>query len=193
MTIQNLAALAALAGFNLSASEAAGSIDSKVTVCIEGVYPVLLWRPKNLVSEMFAAIDVGIDWRWRNCPADAIHITLQLLTSPSQEPGALAYAMPYEGTHIVIFYDRVQKTVGPSRVPALMAHVIAHEIAHILEGVSRHSKTGLMKAHWSDKDYLDMAWKPLPFAPEDVILIHHGLEQRSKRNNRCGSISRTSQ
>ena len=148
MTIQGLAVLVALAGLSLSA-EAAVAIDSKVTVCTEGGNPVLLWRPKNLVSEMFAGIDVEIDWRSRDCPADAIHITLQMLTSPSQEPGALAYAMPYEGIHIMIFYDRVQKTVEPSRVPALMAHVIAHEIAHILEGISRHSKTGLMKAQWS--------------------------------------------
>jgi hypothetical protein len=112
-----------------------------------------------------------------------------VVTPANEQPGALAYALPYEGKHIVIFYDRVRTEVEPSRVPALLvpallAHVIAHEIGHILEGVNTHSRSGVMKARWSTDDYLDMAWKPLPFAPEDVFLIHRGLEQRAKHNNR---------
>jgi hypothetical protein len=110
---------------------------------------------------------------------EAIRITLQAPTAPDERPGVLAYAFPYDGTHIVVFYDRVEHEVERSRVAALMAHVIAHKIAHLLEGISRHSRGGLMKAHWGDDDYLQMAWKPLPFAPEDVTLIHRGLEMRS--------------
>ena len=30
------------------------------------------------------------------------------------EPDAMAYALPYEGTHIVVFYDRVQQKVQPA-------------------------------------------------------------------------------
>ena len=184
MTIRGLVAMAAVAGSSLWADETRGPMQSSVTVCIEGGFPAMVGHARDVVSQMFAGIDVQIDWRCRKCPADSIRISLRVVTPANVQPGALAYALPYEGKHIVIFYDRVQTQVEPSRVPALLAHVIAHEIGHILEGVNTHSRSGVMKARWSTDDYLDTAWKPLPFAPEDVFLIHRGLEQRAKHNNR---------
>jgi hypothetical protein len=130
---------------------------------------------------MFAEIDVQIDWReHRDCLAGAIRVTIQMFTSPHQLPGALAYALPYEGTHIVVFYDRVQHTAS-RQVRALTAHVMAHEIAHILEGIKRHSQSGLMKAYWEDADLAQMARKPLPFTDQDIMLIHNGLKVRANR------------
>ena len=58
----------------------------------------------------------------------------------------------------------------------MLAHVLAHEITHILQGIKRHSKTGVMKAKWSYEDIRKMTWKPLPFAEEDIRLIHLGME-----------------
>jgi hypothetical protein len=52
---------------------------------------------------------------------------------------------------------------------------MVHEITHIQQGVDRHSNSGVMKARWTDKDYAAMAWKPLPFTPEDILLIHLGF------------------
>jgi len=99
-------------------------------------------------------------------------------------PRALAYALPYEGTHIVIFYDRVQAAVvDPNTVTVLMAHVLAHEITHVLEGVARHSAEGVLKARFIEADYSRMSFKPLKFADEDVARIHQGLEQRAARRN----------
>ena len=60
----------------------------------------------------------------------------------------------------------------------VLAHVMAHEITHVLEGIGRHSQTGVMRAHWRGGDYREMRSKPLPFAPEDVCLIHEGLASR---------------
>ena len=59
-----------------------------------------------------------------------------------------------------------------------MGHVIAHEVMHILQGVARHSESGVMKANWTGADYQRMAWKPLPFTEEDVLLIYRGLKAR---------------
>ena len=100
---------------------------------------------------------------------------------------ALAYAMPYRqaGTCIHIFLDRVRllDSVEMSRDPRLansvLAHVMAHEITHQLEQSDRHSKEGVMKSRWSRHDYDGMARQSLPFAPEDVELIHKGLRRRS--------------
>lgn len=158
--------------------------ERKIPVCIEARNPGIMGYARNLASKIFAAINVEIDWtvvtdwRWRNCPAAALRITVQGVTAPDERPGALAYSTPYEGRHIVIFYDRVLDRVEASRVRALMGHVIAHEIGHVLEGVIRHSDSGIMKEHWSADDFQQMVWKPLPFAPEDVMLINKGLDSR---------------
>jgi hypothetical protein len=64
-------------------------------------------------------------------------------------------------------------------VPCLLAHVLVHEITHLLEGIDRHSESGVMKAHWSSDDTLEMAWKPLAFTEEDKYLIHRGLKLRA--------------
>jgi hypothetical protein len=60
----------------------------------------------------------------------------------------------------------------------LLAHVLAHEITHVLERTDRHSADGVMKAHWNLLDFTKMVWRPLPFAVEDVELIHRGIASR---------------
>jgi hypothetical protein len=136
---------------------------------------------RNIATQMFAGIGVAIEWRHADaCPAGALRISYSTSTPAKLMPGALAYALPYEGTRIVIFYDRVQDAVAEPRVfPALLAHVMTHEITHVLEGLARHSADGVMKAHWTAADYSGMSRKPLPFADEDVVLIHLGLEKRA--------------
>jgi hypothetical protein len=88
----------------------------------------------------------------------------------------LAYAMPHEGVHIVVFWDRMECGLIPTE---LLAHVMVHEITHILEGVSRHSESGIMRAQWTEVDHKTMKTHPLSFAAEDVDLIHRGLVTRS--------------
>lgn len=61
----------------------------------------------------------------------------------------------------------------------VLAHVLVHEITHILEGIDRHSESGVMKAQWTVEDYRAMADKPLPFAAIDVDLIQRGLASQS--------------
>ena len=48
----------------------------------------------------------------------------------------------------------------------------------MLEGITRHSKTGIMKALWDREDHFEIALGCLDFAPEDVDLIYHGLDAR---------------
>lgn len=139
---------------------------------------------RNMATKMLAGIGVGIEWHdARSCPGDALRIGYSTSSPAKLMPGALAYAMPYEGTHIVVFYARVQAAVESKRVPALLAHVLAHEITHIPEGTPRHSAEGVRKAHWTADDYSRMCWKPLKFADEDVVPIHRGLERRAALRN----------
>ena len=91
------------------------------------------------------------------------------------------FPLPYEGTHITVFYDRLQQRNEPKRLPVVLAHVLVHEITHLLQGIDRHSVSGIMKAHWSIEDYHEMAFKPLPFTQDDVDLIQQGMDARESR------------
>jgi hypothetical protein len=137
---------------------------------------------EKTASHMFEEVGVKVEWSHypRPCPAEkhVIVVSLSYDTPETQRPNAWAYALPYEGTHIVVFYDRIQKRVVPARVPILLAHVLVHEITHILQGVVRHSSSGVMKARWDSGDFFEMARKSLGFTKLDVVLIRRGLEAR---------------
>ena len=155
-----------------------------VTVCMEGavVSPASV-QAQKIASGMFVAIGVTLEWRrgLKDCPPKGIRISLGDQTPTSLKPGAIAYALPYEGEHIRVFYDRVSRAATRSLVPRLLAHVLVHEITHILQGVDRHSDSGIMKDHWDSSDFHSMAWKPLYFEPRDVDLIYRGLAGRAGR------------
>jgi hypothetical protein len=149
-------------------AETGGALERVVLVCMsEGVMTPATYLARATVSEMFEKIGVTIEWprQERLCPSlsGVISIKLSNDTPENQFAGALAYALPFEGTRITVFYDRVKRTVEPPVVPYLLAHVLAHEIAHILEGTDRHSDSGVMKAHWDWSDEQQMYRKPLPF------------------------------
>src|SRR5262249_1158427 len=87
--------------------------------------------------------------RWageENCPAGALKVEFLMDSRfAGHDPKALAYAMPYEKTHMVVFLDRVRAVAEPNAVRFVLAYVLLHEITHMLEGMARHSETGIMK------------------------------------------------
>jgi hypothetical protein len=130
--------------------------------------------------------------RWHSpskCPTEAIYVAFSSGTLASAFPGALAYARPYEGTHIVVFLDRVKSMVSPSDVGCLLGYTVSHEVAHILQGKVRHSENGIMKPHWEASDYFEMTQRHLRFEAEDVGLIHRGLDWRESRLAAAVSVS----
>jgi hypothetical protein len=128
-------------------------------------------------AKMLAAAGVSVAWRlgkpnYRG-PAEVIEAVLTTRTDENFRPGALAYATigPQSGIRIVVFYDRILHDGINSSAP-ILAHVLVHEITHILEGVERHSAYGVMKATWEGDDWMRMHFSGLPFADEDLQLIH---------------------
>lgn len=181
MKITTMTALAVITAAAAQASEPGPAGERSVTVCMESdpaVDLIVTSRSEKIASNMFSSVGVTVDWR-SNCPADGIRISLANQSPAKRMPNAFAYALPYEGTHIVIFYDRVKDLSQPSRRPSLLAHVLVHEITHILQGIPRHSDQGVMKANWDGSDYSAMSWKPLAFTPEDIVLIHNGMTTRA--------------
>jgi hypothetical protein len=187
MKMAAMATMMVMAGMAARAEETMQVRERTVTVCLEegGVAGFgVIFRAKAIASEMFAGIGVTIEWRHQgtSCPAQAIHISLTDQTPNVFLPRALAYALPYEGTHIRLFYDRISANrVGTPLLPRLLAHVLVHEITHVLQGIDRHSDHGVMKARWTERDFMVIAIKPLSFADEDIDLIHRGLAGRTAR------------
>ena len=93
-------------------------------------------------------------------------------------PGVFAYARVFEGVHITVFCDRIAHAL-PGRENELLAHILAHEIAHLLQGIARHSESGVMKIRWSAADFREIRYKGLRFTPSDINLIHAGLAKRA--------------
>jgi hypothetical protein len=174
-------AMATLIGMSAQAEQ-------RVTVYVQDgmVVPLkTLAQAERLAADMFATAGVRIEWRNGHPREAAITVSMAETTPKAYLPGALAFALAYEGVHINIFYDRVIASTPPEVTPSLLAHVLTHEITHILQGCNRHSETGIMKAHWARGDIDQMGFKPLSFTSEDVDLIHNGLAARA----RTGSLS----
>jgi hypothetical protein len=138
---------------------------------------------EGVTCEIFAKAGVHIVWKTgqpkTEIPRQTIVLDITADAPASFFPGALGRAQEFEGVHITVFYDRVESMASREIVPKLLAHVLVHEITHVLEGIDRHSPEGIMKARWTPADIASMAFKPLPFDPNDVQLIHLGMARRS--------------
>ena len=160
---------------------AAAMPDRSVTVCQESGPDNWSTAPARAeASKIFAQIGVRLEWRigTRECATneDAIAIHMSYDTPKTKLPHALAYASPYGERNIVVFYDRIKNEARDTRRQHLLAYVLVHEIAHVVQGVARHSHTGIMKAGWDADDFFEMSNGQLHFTDEDVSLLYLGLD-----------------
>lgn len=189
-----LTALAMVIGGSAHAAED-GAARINVYLLEHGDVPAgIRFAAQMQAAKMFADIGVRIEWRCCRSPrasaGQAIFITFETDTRDKQQPAALAYALPYEGIHIKVFYGRIVKMVPASGRSALLAHVLVHEITHVIQGVARHSEEGVMKAAWSAADFQEMLWKPLPFTTQDIDLIARGLNASAAGQRTRPSLAR---
>jgi hypothetical protein len=166
----------------MMASTAAGvwaseTAERTVVVCVEkGGHSGVLEPATFIAYELFKPAGVTLEWHtdFRLCQAQdnrVITVNLSTNTPPELHPGALAYALPYESTHIQVFFDRIARGKN-DLLPYLLGYVFAHEIAHVLQGVARHSDSGIMKAHWNNDDFALMTRRQLRFSDSDIGIIH---------------------
>jgi Zn-dependent protease with chaperone function len=167
----------ALALMHGRAAEVKQAAEPAVSVCIDsGIGLAEKQLAQMVVGRIFHQIGTRIEWRCSSGSAQPIMITLSANPRDGSHPGALAYAQPFVGG-IVVFYDRLQ-SFQPEMRAHVLAHVLAHEITHVLQGIDRHSESGIMKAHWDPRDLREMSSKGLVFTPYDVLLIHQGMAAR---------------
>jgi len=176
-----LAGVALMAAIHLHAETIAVYLEDHA-----GVPAAEMYRAKNKAAAIFAAAGVEITWRSGKLKPVAlgehppIHVRIVSRWASADHRKALASAMVYEGIHVTVSYERVREAI-PEAAAMSMAYVLVHEITHILEGLARHSETGLMKAHWDWADHYSIRWGLLALSPEDVEWIHTGLAARTTR------------
>jgi hypothetical protein len=181
------------------------SLNPDVSIAVHdyaGVPPVLLAAAENQAREIFR--DARLETAWVNCSpqlekleprtcyfSDGTHLTLKILphamnahvrnrldvvgTAYLDEKGA--------GYFAYVFYDRIQELAQRRRLGhELLADVMAHEIGHLLLGSNSHSVSGLMCAHWSDKEQRNISEGALSFVPAQSRIMRDRL--RSRQNER---------
>jgi hypothetical protein len=154
-----------------------------------GVPAADMYRAKNKAAAVF--VEAGVRVAWRNGTPRSLAcgeqppILVRIISNDHafRRRAALAFALPYEGVHITVLYERVRAAVPEA--PAMgLAYVLVHEITHILQGMARHSETGLMRARWDWADHHAIRWGLLGLSPQDIELIHVGLAARAVAQER---------
>jgi len=134
-------------------------------------------RAKATTTEIFKRIGIPVVWsRAAASGQSPILIHLRDRTPAAFHHGALAFAEVFEGTRITVFFDRIEAGRHAGRI---LAHVFAHEIAHLLQGIDRHSSSGIMKSRWDHNDFGNMRYEPLSFEQLDIDLMHEGYARRA--------------
>jgi len=158
----------------------------RVQVCEEQTRSVildgmLLSGTQSRASQLLAEAGIRLEWGCGKPGKSESQPAIRLKFVPSAPDGlsgqhdALAAATLYKtGGSILVFDDRVTFYLWfltwTDRWKVL-GHILAHEIVHVLEGIPRHSETGLMKACWSTQDLRSMEGEGLHLANEDQKLL----------------------
>ncbi len=186
MKILAMFAVAGILGAGVSAAADGPAPEATVILCMNlGNTQQIASRARTTATEIFQRIGVRAEWRHDgpSCPvaSGAIRITLSEDPPRNDHPGSLAYAMPFEGTHIVVFYDRMRANHDSNQLTYLLAYVLVHEVTHILQGISYHPRSGIMKARWNSSDYISIQNRSLGLSDEDAERIRAGLAWRETR------------
>lgn len=161
----------------------------------------VLGRARYITAKVLMGADVTVQWAKGERPRDGqrafcgerLTIAFDAVAPEGFAAQAMAYTKLNAGwsTEIHIFYDRVSMFPDRARMPEFLGHVLAHEIVHQLQGVSRHSSDGVMKARWTGQDCSELVRKPLPFAAEDVDLIRSHFRARTAQEGNLAGFRKS--
>ena len=144
---------------------------------------LLLYRATVQASELLTGVGVRVIWKSGRPHQEpgcrpVIALTIEEEAPPNLKSDFRAVTRLSNGS-ITVFYELIRQVLAtwPNLAATLLAQVFAHEIGHSLQGLSRHSESGIMKAHWSIADYHAMQDRQLRFSAMDAGLIRAGAER----------------
>jgi hypothetical protein len=154
-------------------------------------------RARQIVVEVYSEVGFQVIWRSTGshppgCRKEPLHQKIVLALAPTSPKGmsdwVLAYTNPYatDGPCVKLLMDRLLPAIqlNPLSSGYLLGNVLAHEMGHVLQGVLRHSETGVMKARWSTMETLNMSKERLHFTAEDVEFMLNNLESQTSARSR---------
>jgi hypothetical protein len=158
----------------------------------DGAFWDVMGSAETLVSDTFAKVGVNIKWHAgsppKNYRSDAGRTIFSIRWAErvpaTSSAGALAVARPLSPeASITLYEESLRRFLNRYRDTQniVFGYVVAHELAHLMQGLNRHSDSGILKAQWSYKDIYQMASGSLDFTAYDVELIHDGLNARMSR------------
>jgi hypothetical protein len=157
----------------------------------DGDDSVLLLGPGTpTASQIFQKIGVRIHWHTGTLQVGQIGFGIRARAhapeSATSEALAACDLLGTPGVEITVYKDRVRRFLDDHRtlMASAAGYVLAHELAHAMQGVARHSESGILKALWSTNDFHEMKYHKLAFTPYDVELIHQGLAIRWRAGSR---------
>jgi hypothetical protein len=140
------------------------------------------------VADIYSEVGLTVKWslprpQITGCSKKPLHRTIVVAlswhTPDGLYPAAFASSNPYsvEGPCVTVFMDRLKDMAAlqPLTTSFLLGHVLAHEMGHVLQGIARHSETGVLKERWSQLEIEAMWNKPLRFTDYDAALMLEGI------------------
>ena len=150
-----------------------------------------LQRAERRVSAIYEQIGVRIDWRAPVSPSEIeagrgqwphdapAHVTVVVLASAMGKrlnvqddvAGSAPITRERGGRVAYIFSERTRAIAAEAAVEEseVMAGVIAHELAHLLMPRRSHSRTGVMRAHWTPGDFRSLNQERFSASEADSI------------------------
>jgi hypothetical protein len=154
-----------------------------VTVYFAAEGTASTYAARRLAAATLARAGVGVVWRGPRLRPSEIRrdwLRVELVeATPGRPPDpvlAVSYPRARCSKGITVYLDAIRETArGTNRESALLAYVLVHEIAHVVQGVCRHSQTGVMKARWGGADRAAIFEGRLAFDDDDIRLMREGL------------------
>jgi len=177
----------------LATQAAAGSSQPLVEAFLPPVFGATsthaFYLAEGVVNDIYSEIGIRVVWKEaRSAPAGCakqpghmqVVVEMQWQHSAIRSDTAMAVSYPgsTQGPCVTLLMNRLKPEIerNPLRTGFLLGHVLAHEIGHVLQGVARHSETGVMKSAWSLHETSHMwANARLQFTAYDAKLILDAL------------------
>ena len=172
------------------------------------ISPSIMGRAQDEAGRVLR--DAGVKVIWLNCPQDAQleaflgrclevsfprHLHLRIVRSSrglkASTVGVSFSDQDGRGCCADLFYEPIQQLQEETNIPSsvILGHAMAHELGHLLLGINSHSPNGLMRAHWSHEDLIDMGKGRLRFSHEQSLRIRNHLAQGDPQNQQATGIT----
>jgi hypothetical protein len=157
-----------------------------------------LEQAKHAAEQIFAQARISV--RWLNCalslqeartsraceePSGRDDVDLVISTASITRPGiatdgSLGFALPLRrGRHAVVLWDRSLRMAESSGVLAgiILGNAMAHELGHLLMQSMQHSRTGIMRPRWGNKELHQAERGGLVFTPAQATAMRNRIRR----------------